>query len=276
MKKRVIGIILTITLLCGVLVVPTSEKAEAKSKYQKLENAVLDIKKVAKESDRTNTGRDYTYANFYNTYYDVKYLYKFYVQPMSKFNIKIKNLPKGAKTEFKWACYDDGKTIDYDNGRKIEGCRLFFEEYGLGGTWSTYLGVNDMLPEQGWIKYKKNSEKSYTVYVKDVMGDFKNYRKHHIYWNQVPWDDIKCAISYYAYDIIVTLKDGTKSTYRGYININPVDVQKEYGADRPLSFTQDNEGNWWGGKKAPYHWYEDLFTYINDDTVASGGYCLPK
>ena len=224
MKKRVIGIILTIALLCGVLVVPTGEKAEAKSKYQKLENAVLDIKKVAKESDRTNTRRDYTYANYCNElgtvgnekngYYDVKYLYKFYVQPMSKFNIKIKNLPKGAKTEFRWSGY---KTTNYAGETVVvnrEGCRLFFEEYGLGGIYSTYLGDKESLPEQGWIKYKKNSEKSYTVYVKDVMGDFKDYRKHHIYWNQVPWDDIKCAISYYAYDIIVTLKDGTKSTYR--------------------------------------------------------------
>ena len=64
MWKRIITTILMATLLMSI--VPTGEKAEAKSKYQKLENAVLDIKKVAKESDRTNTGRDYTYANYYN------------------------------------------------------------------------------------------------------------------------------------------------------------------------------------------------------------------
>ncbi|MBR6294050.1 MAG: hypothetical protein IKR54_05605 [Lachnospiraceae bacterium] len=233
MKKRIIGIILTIALLCGVLIVPTGQQVSAKSKYQKLENAVLDIKK----------GTDTKYTT------SVKTLSKYYVQPMSKFTIKVKNLPKGAKTEFRWKTDEFGATeaecmVCYKNGSSD------------ALMYSTYLD-SEQMPKQGWIKFKKNSNKSYTVYIKDVIGDPASYRKNHIYWNIVYWEDVETAIAAYPYEIVVTLKDGTQNIYSGCINVNPVKAQTDYCKIYPLW----SEG-WFGGKKAQYHQYEDMFTTV--------------
>ncbi len=250
MKKRIIGIILTIALLCGVLVVPTGEQVSAKSKYQKLENAVLDIKK--------GTNTKYTTG--------VKTLDKYFVQPMSKFNIKIKNLPKGAKTEFRWQRDEDGFTTSV--------CELSY--VGGGGSadlYHTYIDMPEQMPQQGWIKYKKNSEKSYTVYVKDVIGNVNDYYKNHLYWNQAYWKKVETAIAIYPYEIVVTLKNGTQNVYTGGIFINPVEAQLEYCQDRPLGlYGQDYD--WWGGKKAHYHQYKDLFTFNYDEEGRC--YCLSK
>lgn len=241
--RRIFSTILMVTLLMSI--VPTGEKAEAKSKYQKLKNAVLDIKK----------GTDTKYVT------SVKTLSKFYVQPMSKFNIKVKNLPKGAKTEFRWKRDDYGFT-------KAE-CNVFYKGSGDALNYYTYVDMPEQMPQQGWIKCKKNDEKSYTVYVKDVIGKTADYRKNHIYWNIVYWEDVVTAIASYPYEIVVTLKDGTTKTYTGCIHINPIKAQLEYCADRPL-FASD----WWGGKKAQYHQYEDLFTFNYDEN--GNCYCLSK
>ncbi len=239
MKKKILGIILTITILCGVLVVPTGEKAEAKSKYQKLENAVLDIKK----------GTDAKYTTY------VKTLNKFYVQPMSKFNIKIKNLPKGAKTEFRWQT-EDGITKSV--------CQLHYGTSGSPDRFHTYVGNPDFLPQQGWIKYKKNSEKSYTVYVKDVIGNVNDYYKNHLYWNQAYWKDAVAVVAVYPYEIVVTLKNGTQNVYSGNIYVNPIEAQTKDHMDTPLGVYEDIN-DWRGGKKAKYHEYEDMFTVHSDE-----------
>ncbi|MBR5368843.1 MAG: hypothetical protein IK138_06115 [Lachnospiraceae bacterium] len=240
--KTIITSILMVTLLMSI--VPTGEKAEAKSKYQKLENAVLDIKK----------GTDTKYTTC------VKGLDKFYVQPMSKFNIKIKNLPKGAKTEFRWQTDESGFTTSV--------CMLHYGSSGDPERYRTYVGMSDLMP-QGWIKYKKNSNKSYTVYVKDVIGNVDDYYKNHIYWNMAYWKKAVAAIARYPYEIVVTLKDGTQNVYSGVIYVNPVEAQTGYHMDRPLGVD-----DWWGGKKAKYHEYEDLFTFNRDENDEI--YCLSK
>ncbi len=100
------------------------------------------------------------------------------------------------------------------------------------------------MPQQGWIRYKKNSNKSYTVYIKDAIGNPTDYYKNHIYWNQAYWKDVVTAVASYPYEILVTLKDGTQKVFSGCININPIKAQTDYCATYPLL-----DDNWFGSYK---------------------------
>ncbi len=100
------------------------------------------------------------------------------------------------------------------------------------------------MPQQGWIRYKKKSKKSYTVYIKEAIGTPTDYYKNHIYWNQAYWKDVVTAVASYPYEILVTLKDGTQKVFSGCININPIKAQTDYCATYPLL-----DDNWFGSYK---------------------------
>ncbi|MBQ6090930.1 MAG: hypothetical protein IJL07_06690 [Lachnospiraceae bacterium] len=151
MKKRIIGIILTITLLCGVLVVPTGEKAEAKSKYtwDKKFNTTVNYNKLGYKGSK---------AIFVDSKAQARYKGNF-LEVGEKFKITFKNLPEGAKIELL------GFELNSD-GQASEAKILAYTQVQLD-EWRVY--PQRFLDEvTDWVKVKIDNEKdTATVYVKE-------------------------------------------------------------------------------------------------------------
>ena len=209
--KTIITSILMVTLLMSI--VPTGEKAEENSNYQKLSTFTVDCNKIPYQT-HVYDGKGFWCEVQCN---------KPYVQPMSKFNIKLKNLPEGGKT-------------------KLSFVDAFEQHYRQDEEWGLQLsGVGYPIDakKDKVASFKKNSEKSYTVYVKKEGCDLEKAlnEKRWQYSTSMPvsWYKENCLEEYSPTGRITTIEwmlevfdaGGTKChEIHGLISIFPIEVQK--------------------------------------------------
>ncbi|MCR5829346.1 MAG: hypothetical protein K6F93_03240 [Lachnospiraceae bacterium] len=151
MKKRIIGIILTIALLCGVLIVPTGEQVSAKSKYtwDKKFNTTVNYKKLGYKGSKAIFVDSKSQAEYKGNFLEVG----------EKFKITFKNLPEGAEIELV------GRGANSDNQYSTASI-LAYTQAQLD-EWRVYPQTfgDDVLD---WVKVKIDNEKdTATVYVKE-------------------------------------------------------------------------------------------------------------
>ncbi len=223
MKKRILKFILTAALLCGVIGVIPSTQALAKSKYTKISDIKIDCSKKGNVPIFKDGSHGYKLRSNKAKYN------KAYVQPMMKFDLKLKNLPEGANVDISVGKgYLEGGERHYfrntDGNFTTPGPSLMFD--------GEQTSANDC--PYGWCKVKKKSDTTYTFYIKDAGINLEKYKKSEASNSYSAYPDraiyeADYRKAYTMYEVIITFKDGSKKGYFGIIDVIPVDYQKASG-----------------------------------------------